>query len=33
MPPPGECKLAGTDHAHCGAQVWNPDWSFSTKLG
>ena len=28
MPPPGEGELTGTDHAHCGPQVWDPDGSL-----
>lgn len=28
MPPPGEGELAGTDHAHGGPQVWDPDGSL-----
>lgn len=28
MPPPGEGELAGTDHAHGGPQVWDPDRSL-----
>lgn len=33
MPPPGEGELAGTDHAHGGPQVWDPDRSLSTQRG
>lgn len=28
MPPPGESELTGTDHAHGGSQVWDPDRSL-----
>lgn len=33
MPPPGEGELAGTDHAHCGPQVWDPDGSLWAQRG
>lgn len=33
MPPPREGELAGTDHAHGGPQVWDPDRGLSTQRG
>lgn len=33
MAPPGEGELAGTDHTHGRAEVWDPDRSFRTKWG